>query len=83
MKTLVATMLRNAKEKDIYCFTRRLTESDMERIRHESRETLETLGFEFVRLISLDVEGVKGFAIFYPGHLDEMSRSLKVLRRAD
>ncbi|MDO4540776.1 MAG: hypothetical protein Q4B48_06745 [Syntrophomonadaceae bacterium] len=79
MKTLVATVLRNAKDNDIYCFARRVTERDMALIRSESRETLEAMGFEFIRLISLDVEGVKGYAIFYPGHPDEMSRALRKL----
>lgn len=81
MKTLVATVLRNAKDNDIYCSARKVTEQDMSMIRDESRETLESIGFEFVRLISLEVEGVRGHAIFYPGHLNEMSRALKTLRQ--
>ena len=80
MKTLVATVLRNTKDNDIYCSARRVTERDMDLIRDESRATLEAIGFEFIRLVSLEVEGVKGYAIFFPGHMDEMSRALKQLR---
>lgn len=81
MRTLVATVLQNAKGKDIYCTPKKINDHDLDLIRSTPRTLLEEAGFTFIKLISLEVEGVRGHAIFYEGHLDEMGKSLKQLSR--
>ncbi|HHV16991.1 MAG TPA: hypothetical protein GXX58_10570 [Gelria sp.] len=77
MRTLVATTLANAKGKDIYCAARKVSEQQISIIRNTSRQELEELGFTFIKLLSLDYPNVRGYAIFFEGHLDEMGRILK------
>lgn len=77
MRTLVATTLANAKGKDIYCAARRVSDQQITTIRNTNRQQLEELGFTFVKLLSLDYPNVRGCAIFFEGHLNEMARVLK------
>lgn len=79
MRTLVATALINAKGNEVYCTARKVTNENIKRIRNNSRQQLESIGFTFVNLISLDYPNVKGYAVFYEGHLDDMEKSLKLL----
>lgn len=81
MKTLVATILQNSKKKDIYCTAKKVSPRDIEQIKDLSRPELEELGFEFIRILSLEYPDVKGFVLFYNGHLDEMSRALRQLNK--
>ena len=81
MRTLVATIMTNAKEKNIYCKVSKVTEAQLKIIRETSQAELEDLGFTFIKLISLDYSDVKAQAIFFEGHLDEMARALKELRK--
>lgn len=81
MRTLVATVMHNGKGKEVYCSAKKVSDRDIDLIRDSDRGTLEDVGFTFIKLISLEVEGVKGYAVFYEGHLDEMSRTLKDLAR--
>lgn len=82
MRTLVATTLSNAKGKDIYCTARKIDERWLKTIRHTDRQTLEDLGFTFIKMISLEFPNIKGYAIFFEGHVDEMERALHSLQRA-
>ncbi|HNX29242.1 MAG TPA: hypothetical protein PKN87_07490 [Syntrophomonadaceae bacterium] len=81
MRTLVGTIMTNAKEKNIYCKVSKVTESQLKIIRDISQAELEQIGFTFIKLISLDYPDVKAQAIFFEGHLDEMSRSLKEMKK--
>jgi hypothetical protein len=77
MRTLVATSLANAKGRDVYCAARKVSDQQIAIIRNTSRQQLEDMGFTFIKLLSLDYPDVRGYAIFFEGHLDEMSRVLK------
>lgn len=79
MRTLVATVLPNNKGKEIYCWNRKVSSKDTQILRDSHRPALQERGFTFIRLISLEYPNVAGYAIFYEGHLDEMSRELKDL----
>lgn len=79
MRTLVATVMTNNKGNEIYCWNRKVNSKDSQLLRNISRSSLEERGFTFIRLISLDYPNIAGYAIFYEGHLDEMSRDLKAL----
>lgn len=81
MRTLVGTIMINAKEKNIYCKAGKVSESDLKTIRETSQAELEKIGFTFIKLISLEYPGVKGQAIFFEGHLDEMTRALKEIKK--
>jgi len=81
MRTLVATILQNSKKKDIYCTAKKISSRDIDQIRDLSRPELEELGFEFVRILSLEYPDVKGYVLFYNGHADEMSRALRQLSK--
>jgi len=81
MRTLVATVMHNGKGKEVWCNARKVSDRDIDLIRDSDRITLEDVGFTFIKLVSLELEGVKGYAVFYEGHLDEMSRTLKNLSR--
>ncbi len=81
MRTLVATILQNSKKKDIYCTAKKVSPRDIEQIKDLSRPELEELGFEFIRILSLEYPDVRGYVLFYNGHLDEMSRALRQLNK--
>lgn len=80
MRTLVATTLVNSKGKEIYCTTKKITDRHMDYIRNLSRQELEDIGFVFIKLISLEYPNVKGHAIFFEGHLDDIMPALKSLQ---
>lgn len=77
MRTLVATVLENDKGKKIYCAARKVSDQQIDTLRHTGREILEEQGFTFIKMISLEYPNVKGYAVFYEGHLDHMARALK------
>jgi hypothetical protein len=79
MRTLVATVMNNNKGNEIYCWNRKVNSKDSQLLRSSNRSSLEEAGFTFIRLVSLEYPNVAGYAIFYEGHLDEMSRDLKAL----
>jgi hypothetical protein len=81
MRTLVATALANSKGNDVYCTARKLDDRYMKLLRHTERPILEELGFTFIRLVSLEYPNIKGHAIFFEGHMDEMQRALKSLEK--
>ncbi len=80
MRTLVATVLVNKKGRDIYCWNRKISDKDMQVLRESKRSVLQAKGFTFIRMVSLEFSNVAGHAIFYEGHLDEMSRVLSSYR---
>ncbi len=80
MRTLVATTLSNAKGKDIYCTARKIDDRYLKILRATDRPVLEDLGFTFIKMISLEYPNIKGYAIFFEGHLDEMERALNTVR---
>jgi hypothetical protein len=77
MRILAATALTNAKGKDVYCAARKVSDQQIATIRNTNRQQLEEMGFTFIKLLSLDYPNVRGYAIFFEGHLDEMTRVLK------
>ena len=81
MRTLVGTIMTNNKEKKIYCRASKVTEAQIKVIQNTSQPELEEIGFTFIRLISLDYPDIKAQAVFFEGHLDEMSRALKDLQK--
>ena len=81
IRTLIATVLQNGKDKEVLCSAKKVSDRDLETIRNCDRGMLEEIGFTFIKLMSLELSGVRGFAIFYEGHLDEMVRRLKDLQR--
>ncbi|HOQ09321.1 MAG TPA: hypothetical protein PLG09_04290 [Syntrophomonadaceae bacterium] len=82
MRTLVATALSNAKGKDIYCAARKVTDQHISLLRSIPRHRLEEAGFTFINMLSLDYPNVRGYAIFFEGHFDEMVKTLKKLEKA-
>lgn len=81
MRTLVATVMSNAKGQDIYCTAKKVSELDLNIIRRISRQELEDAGFKFIKLLSLEYPNIRGYAIFFEGHVDEMGRVLKNLEK--
>lgn len=81
MRTLVATALANAKGKDVYCAARKVSDEQIAIIRNTDRQSLEEAGFTFIKLLSLDYPEVRGYAIFFEGHMDEMSKILKNIEK--
>lgn len=79
MRTLVATVLYNSKGQDIYCTAKKVSDQQIERIKGLDRGVLEEAGFTFIKLLSLEHANVKGYAIFFEGHLDEMNRVLNAI----
>lgn len=79
MRTLVATALSNAKGKDVFCTARKVTDQQISLIRSIPRQRLEEEGFTFIKMLSLEYPNVKGYAIFFEGHYDEMVKTLKKL----
>ena len=82
MRTLVATTLANAKGRDVYCAARKVSEQQIATIRNTGKQQLEEMGFTFIKLLSLDYPDVRGYAIFFEGHLDEMTRVLRNFEKA-
>lgn len=81
MRTLVATALSNAKGKDVFCTASKVTDQQIKIIRNSNRKDLEELGFTFIKMLSLDYPNVKGYAIFYEGHYDEMAKILRSIEK--
>ncbi len=81
MRTLVATVLSNNKGNDIYCAARKVSEKQINTIRLSTHKQLEEAGFTFIKMLSLEYPNIKGYAIFYEGHLNEMNRNLKTLEK--
>ena len=76
-RTLIATALYSTKGKEIYCTTKKVTDEHLRIIKNTSREELEDAGFTFINLVSTDFSNVRGYAIFFEGHTDEMTKVLK------
>lgn len=81
VRTLVATVLSNAKGKDIYCSARKITEEQINVIRSKKKQELEAKGFTFIKMMSLDYPNIKGYVIFFEGHMDELKKTLKSIER--
>ena len=79
MRTLVATALFNSKGKEIYCTAKKITDKHMDIIRSADRTALETAGFTFIKMLSLEYPNVKGYAIFFEGHYNDILRALKTM----
>ncbi len=83
MRTLIATVLENGKGNGIYCAARKVSDKQIDIIRSVDRDTLKEMGFTFIRMISLEYDNVKGYAIFFEGHVDEMTRSLREISKKE
>ena len=77
MRTLVATALLNSKGKEVYCTAKKITDQHMSYIRNSDRKTLEAVGFTFIKMLSLEFPNVKGYAIFFEGHVNDIMPALK------
>ncbi|NLO20635.1 MAG: hypothetical protein GX119_01360 [Syntrophomonadaceae bacterium] len=82
MRTLVATMMPNSKGKNVFCSTNKVSEQQMRIIRNTDWSELEGLGFTFINLTSPEYPNIRGKAIFFEGHLDEMGRALRSVERS-
>lgn len=80
MRTLVATALFNSKGKEIYCTAKKITDQHMDYIRNSDKKDLEAVGFDFIKLLSLEFPNVKGYAIFFEGHVDDIMPALKSMK---
>jgi len=49
----------------------------MSYIRNSKRKDLEAVGFDFIKLLSLEFPNVKGYAIFFEGHVNDIMPALK------
>lgn len=81
MRTLVGTVISNNRGKRIYCSAGKVNENQIRIIRNTPQSELEQLGFTFIKLLSLEYPEVRGQAIFFEGHLDEMERALKDMQK--
>ena len=79
MRTLVATAMFNSKGKEVYCMAKKITDNHMKYIRYTDHKDLEEIGFTFVKLLSLDIPDVRGYAIFFEGHYDDIMPALKAM----
>lgn len=79
MRTLVATALYNSKGKEVYCTAKKISDQHLTYIRNSSRQDLEEAGFVFIKMLSLEVPNVKGYAIFYEGHVNDIMPALKAM----
>ena len=77
MRTLVATTMYNSKGKEVYCTAKKITDKHLDFIRNTDRKALEDIGFVFIKMLSLDYPNVKGNAIFFEGHVDDILPALK------
>lgn len=64
MRTLVATALTNAKGKEVYCAAKKVSNDQINIIRNSNRQTLESVGFTFIKLLSLDFPDIKDMLYF-------------------
>ncbi|NLG32312.1 MAG: hypothetical protein GX550_02210 [Syntrophomonadaceae bacterium] len=76
-RTLVATMLLNNKGKEVYCRSKKVSDKTMNAICNTPRNELEASGFTFIPLMSPAYSNIKGYAVFFEGHLDEMVKILQ------
>jgi hypothetical protein len=79
MRTLVATALFNSKGKEIYCTAKKITDQHMDYIRNADRKDLESVGFTFIKMLSLEYPNVRGYAIFFEGHVNDIMPALKTM----
>ena len=82
MRTLVATMMANSKGKNVFCSTNKISQQQMRIIRSTDWSELEQLGFTFINLTSPEYPNIKGKAIFFEGHLDEMAKTLRTIDKS-
>jgi len=82
LRTLVATALLNSKGNEIYCTAKKITDKHMDYIRNSDRRDLESAGFVFIKMLSLDYPNVKGHAIFFEGHVDDIMPALKSMGKS-
>jgi hypothetical protein len=75
-RTLVATVLYGTKGKEIYCKSNQINDQHLNNLRKKTRSELEDAGFTFIQLVSPEYSNVRGYAIFYEGHSDEMIKAL-------
>lgn len=81
IRTLAATVLLGSKGKEIYCKSNQINDQHLNILRNTKRNELEDAGFTFIGLISPEYSNVRGYAIFFEGHGDEMISALTELNR--
>jgi hypothetical protein len=69
------------KGKNIFCSSSKVSEQQMRIIRNTDWSELEEIGFTFINLTSPEYPNIRGKAIFFEGHLDEMGRALRSIDR--
>lgn len=80
-RTLVGTVLYGSKGKEIYCTAKKITDYHVNQLKATDREILEENGFTFISLSSPEYKNIKGYAIFFEGHIDEMSKVIKSIEK--
>ncbi|NLJ72346.1 MAG: hypothetical protein GX333_04980 [Syntrophomonadaceae bacterium] len=80
-RTLVATALYSSKGKEIYCTTPKVSNEQLRIIKNTPKEELEEVGFTFINLSSQDYHNIRGYALFFEGHINEMNHLLKQLHK--
>jgi len=76
VRTLVATVMYSSKGKKIYCRSNQISDQQLSVMKRQSDMDLENAGFTFIDLTSRDFANVKGYAIFFEGHANELSKAL-------
>lgn len=76
VRTLVATVLYSSKGKKIYCRSNQINDQQLSVMKQQSNADLENAGFTFIDLFSADYANIKGYAIFFEGHANELSKVL-------
>ncbi|MDD4802364.1 MAG: hypothetical protein PHF24_05415 [Syntrophomonas sp.] len=79
MRTLVATVLYNSKGKEIFCTAKKINDQHLDYIRDANRQDLEAVGFVFIKMLSLEYPNVRGYAIFFEGHVNDIMPALKAM----
>jgi hypothetical protein len=75
-RTLVATVLYTSKGKKIYCRSNQINDHQLSVMKRQNNADLEDKGFTFIDLFSADYANIKGYAVFYEGHANELSKLL-------
>lgn len=56
---------------------KKINDEHMKYIRNTPQDDLEAVGFTFIKLLSLDYPNVRGYAIFFEGHVNDILPALK------
>lgn len=75
-RTLIATVLYSSKGRKIYCRSNQINDQQLSVMKRKTNTELEDQGFTFIDLFSSDYANIKGYAVFYEGYANELSKAL-------